>query len=321
MSRLLFLSLCQKRRGLQMSRTAPTWGARRSSLRTLSPSTTSASTNQRAAWSRPSEKQKTSAELRTCTPQLSSRTPAVPRVQRPTRVVVSSAKHESSRDTRRDDEPTAAALSSTSAHRKLHRPRCRAVCETHTHTHKDNRKSTVAAARMFKGRRRCEGDSCVTLSSFPVVKVAFLAEQLHEQLPPHLFRRVILYSMLNLLFLICTFLAFCCGPTTMALLVTDSQWFLCRLEANSQHLWRLRRPVSAARWRLAPALSPSTYLCLIFAFFGSFVINVSHVDVWLNCPKPHTTLTPEVRLFRYLQSVSRVQNVLFFSPLFFVFFF
>lgn len=96
--------------------------------------------------------------------------------------------------------------------------------------------------------------------------------------------RVILYSMLNLLFY---FWAFCCGPTTMALLVTDSQWFLCHLDANSQHLWQLRRPASAAQWRLAPALSPSTYLCLIFAFFGSFVINVSHVDVWLNCPKPH----------------------------------
>lgn len=131
--------------------------------------------------------------------------------------------------------------------------------------------------------------------------------------------RVILYSMLNLLFY---FLAFCCGPTTMALLVTDSQWFLCHLEANSQHLWQLRRPASAARWRLAAALSPSSYLCLIFAFFGSFVINVSHVDIWLNCPKPPRHTHTWSLAFSVPAECLQGQNVwlfISFSPLFFFF--
>lgn len=44
--------------------------------------------------------------------------------------------------------------------------------------------------------------------------------------------------------------------------------------ANSQHLWQLRRPASMCKWHLAPALSVSIYIGLIFAFFASFVINV-----------------------------------------------
>lgn len=90
---------------------------------------------------------------------------------------------------------------------------------------------------------------------FSDVKVAFLA--VNEQILLH-------YGLLNSMYF-----TSCCDPTTMAQSETDSA-ILRHLEATSQHLWRFRRPLSMCKWHLAPALSPSIFICLIFAFFFFF---------------------------------------------------
>lgn len=129
--------------------------------------------------------------------------------------------------------------------------------------------------------------------------------------------RVILYSMLNLLFYL-YFLAFRCGPTTMALLVTDSQWFLCHLEANSQHLWQLRRPAQLSGIWLQPYLHPLIFVLSLPSLGRLSSVFLMSTFGWIVQIPTHT---PEVCLFRYLQSVSRVKMFGFlFPPLFFFFF-
>lgn len=87
--------------------------------------------------------------------------------------------------------------------------------------------------------------------------------------------------------------------------------------ANSQHLWQLRWPASMCKWHLAPALSLSNYICLIFAFLSRLLSMFSCRCLVAMSKNPQKSY--RVKLFKCLQSFSRDEmlGVFFFSCLFF----
>lgn len=150
----------------------------------------------------------------------------------------------------------------------------------------------------------------ITGSNFAIIKVAFFAVDEQLLLLLH-FLNPVLQSYSVQYVQMCNFTS-SCDPTTMALLVTDFQRFLCHLELihNICDSYNGQCPCVNGIW-LQPYLDPfQIFFCLIFAFLGLFVINVFHVTVWLQCPK-----IPEILLskaFKYLQSCSRGRKDFFF---------